>query len=73
MYKGDTAPKMWLEFMAACRAFREAHGMSTRDVCELTGMSVGVVSLLERGVSQPHPWDLTVYLTAIGVTRITPE
>lgn len=71
MYKGKDAPAMWLEFMADCRRFREDHGISTRDVATLMGVSIGVVSLLERGVSQPHPWDLTVYLEAIGITRIT--
>lgn len=74
MYKGDKAPALWSEFMARCRAHREAHGISTRDVAALMGgVSVGVVTLLERGVSQPHPWDLTVYLEAIGVTAITVE
>ena len=73
LYKGDKAPQMWVDFMAECRRFREEHGMSTKDLSTLTGLSVGVISLMERATSQPHPWDLTVYLEAIGVTRITVE
>jgi DNA-binding XRE family transcriptional regulator len=73
IYKGDKAPKMWVEFMADCKKYREAHGMTGRDVALVMGVSPAVVSLMERGISQPHPWDLTVYLEAIGITKITVE
>lgn len=73
LYKGDKPPKMWLDFIAKCRQHRLDHGISTNDVALLMGTSVGVVSLLERGVSQPHPWDLTVYLEAIGITELEPK
>jgi helix-turn-helix protein len=73
LYKGEKAPAMWVQFMAQCREFRKSHGMSTRDASALSGLSVGVISLLERGTSQPHPWDLTVYLEAIGITKINVE
>lgn len=71
IYKGDKAPQMWIDFMAECKRFREERGMTARNVAMLMGVSVGIVSLWERGVSQPHPWDLTVYLQAIGASKLT--
>jgi len=73
LYKGDKAPPMWLSFMAECRKFREERGMTAKQVALQMESTLAVVSLLEKGVSVPHPWDLTIYLQAIGVEKINIE
>lgn len=71
IYKGKDVPPMWKQFMADCRKFREEHGLSAKDLAVLMGVSVSVIYAWEQGVAQPHPWDLTVYLEAIGAEKFT--
>jgi ribosome-binding protein aMBF1 (putative translation factor) len=73
IYKGKDVPPMWKEFMAANRKFREDHGLSAQALADLMGVSLSVVYAWEQGVAQPHPWDLTVYLEAIGAKKLTIE
>jgi ribosome-binding protein aMBF1 (putative translation factor) len=73
IYKDKKPPALWTQYLADLREFREANGVSTRDVAVAMGTTVTVVSNWERGFTTPHPWDFCVYLEAIGVTRIKPE
>lgn len=73
VHKSTKAPHMWTQFLAEMAEFRKAKGMTGKDVAVAMGVSVALVSNWERGFSVPHPYDLTVYLEAIGVTRITVE
>jgi transcriptional regulator with XRE-family HTH domain len=40
---------------SALRAWRELHGWTLADVSGLTGISIGHLSLIERGVREPPP------------------
>lgn len=73
LYKDAKPPKLWTEYLAALRKFREDHGMTTREVATTMGVSIALISNWERGHSVPHPYDFCVYLETIGVTRIVPE
>lgn len=73
IYKDKNAPQMWVEFMAANKKYREEHGLSAQALASLMGVSVGVIYTWEQGIAQPHPWDLTVYLEAIGYERLRGE
>lgn len=73
IYKGKDVPPMWADFMRSCREYREAHGLSAKDLATLMGVSVAVVYAWEQAVAQPHPWDLTVYLELIGYTKLRGE
>ena len=73
IYKGKEAPSMWKDFMKRNREFRESRHLSVKDLAAIMGVTVSVIYAWEQAVAQPHPWDLTVYLEAIGVEKITVE
>lgn len=73
LYKDKGVPQMWQAFVKDMKKFREDAGLTPQEVADLLGVSPAKVYLWENGKSTPHPHDLCVLLTVLGVKRITIE
>ncbi len=70
LYKDKGIPPLWADFLKTLKKRREDAGLTVAEVAELLGITPAKILIWERGASTPHPYDLCVYLEAIGVTGI---
>lgn len=73
MYKEKAIPPLWQDFLTKMKQFRIDAGLSRRDVAEKLDVSIEKIANWEDGSANPHPYDLCVYMEAVGIKSITPE
>lgn len=64
----DGQPTDEAEFGAQLRALRHARGLSLQELSDISGLSIGAISQVERGLTNPSIKSLQNLAHALGVT-----